>query len=346
MAPSIRLAVAMACLHIGTAHAVRIEVQPSTAGSWILLSGEFQPDDGARFDKVLAATRDASVVVLEGPGGSMKGGFDIGTAIRARQLATLVKDNSACASACADVWLAGAQRYMGATARIGFHSAYTRDWRNSPTESRVGNALQGAYLNRLGLSDRAVAFVTQAAPSQISWLSLSTAKSLGIEAKPYDSTTIIPAAAGATAPLPTGPAVTPAAIERTAQRFPATYFDQVAQRPEVALDYFQSVYADDVTYDGTVLTRAQVMDRQRRQAERWPEQAYTVRPHSVTVTCNPASSLCEVSGITDWEWSSWGRGARAMGSSRFWFQVIIENDTPLIRAETQTVINREGTGPQ
>lgn len=342
MAQLIRIAAAILCLHAGIAQAVLIDVQPTNAGSWIFLRGEFKPDDGARFLKTLSTARDPLVVVLESNGGSLKGGLDIGSAIRDRQLSTLVMNGTVCASACAAAWLGGTHRYLEPSARIGFHSAYTNDWRNRPAESRGGNALLGAYLNRLGLTDRAIYYITDPAPTRIAWLTETDAQSLGIEVSLYGAATTIPSAPRATA-AETAPQGN---LEQAASQFPAAYFEQTAQRPEIALDYFENTYAEDVTFNGALVPRAQVMAIRRRQAERWPEQSYAVRPDSVAVRCNSGSGLCEVSGITDWEWSSWGRGARANGSSRFWFQISLENNAPVIRAETLSVINRDGTGPQ
>lgn len=349
MARLVRLAVAMLCAHVGLAHALQMDVQPAVGGAWILLSGEFKPGDGERFTKLLAATRNAIIVVLQSPGGSLKSGLDIGTTIREHKMSTLVQNNTTCASACAAAWLGGSRRYIEPSARIGFHSSYTEDWRNNPTESRGGNALLGAYANRIGLSDRAAYYITEADPKTMTWLTFNAAKQLGIEVFPFNNGIALQnAPRGGTATAPETPQAdsVQAGIAQLAQMFPAMFFEQIAQRPEIALDYLQSTYADDVTYNGAVVARAQVLELQRRRAERWPDQAYAVRPDSVTVKCSTGSGLCEVAGIADWEWSSWGRGARANGSSRFWFQISMESRPPVVRAETITVISRQGTGPQ
>jgi hypothetical protein len=46
----------------------------------------------------------------------------------------------------------------------------------------MANALVGAYANALGLSTSAVMFITAAAPQNMNWLSLASAKSIGVEA--------------------------------------------------------------------------------------------------------------------------------------------------------------------
>ena len=76
--------------------------------------------------------------------------------------------------------LEGRRGSWAQTPEIGFHAAYSiRD--GEATETGAGNALLGAYLNRIGLPDRAVIYITQAAPNEITWLSLSDAKLVGID---------------------------------------------------------------------------------------------------------------------------------------------------------------------
>jgi hypothetical protein len=67
---------------------------------------------------------------------------------------------------------------MGPGARIGLHAASDT---KSGQVTGVGNALLGAYLNRVGLPYSAVVYVAQARPDSVTWLSFADAKRLGIE---------------------------------------------------------------------------------------------------------------------------------------------------------------------
>jgi len=67
---------------------------------------------------------------------------------------------------------------MGPGARIGLHAASDP---KSGQVTGVGNALLGAYLNRVGLPYSAVVYVAQARPDSVTWLSFADAKRLGIE---------------------------------------------------------------------------------------------------------------------------------------------------------------------
>jgi hypothetical protein len=94
---------------------------------------------------------------------------------------------------------------MGPGARIGFHAAYVNE-NGQAIETGVGNAVLGAYLNKLGLTDRAIIFITQAHPNQLTWLTIADATREGIDVElfsmPGDAPVATPSAA------PTSP-VTP-----------------------------------------------------------------------------------------------------------------------------------------
>ena len=90
-----------------------------------------------------------------------------------RGFATAVAPGTLCASACALTWLAGSPRYFDITSKLGFHAAY-QVVDGKATESGVGNALVGAYLNQIGLPDNAIVYVTSAPPEGIEWLTPQT----------------------------------------------------------------------------------------------------------------------------------------------------------------------------
>jgi endonuclease/exonuclease/phosphatase family metal-dependent hydrolase len=145
----------------------------------IEVNGVLLRDDGKRFEQIAAAYEKA-VVVLSGDGGSLLAGIQIGTFIRLRNWPTIVPNDAVCASSCAFAWLGGTTRYMGSSARIGFHAAYVVE-NGQTSESGAANALLGAYLNRLGLSDSAILYITSSPPQDLQWMSLADARDLGID---------------------------------------------------------------------------------------------------------------------------------------------------------------------
>jgi hypothetical protein len=83
------------------------------------------------------------------------------------------------------VWLAGAHRYAEDDSHIGFHASYiNKD--GALLESGVGNALVGAYLNQLGLSQSVVVYVTSAPPKGMRWLTREDSARIDL---PYISVT-------------------------------------------------------------------------------------------------------------------------------------------------------------
>jgi hypothetical protein len=70
-------------------------------------------------------------------------------------------------------------------AQIGFHAAYIKN-EGRPSESGVGNALVGSYLTQIGLSEKAVVYITLAAPTEMTWLTFSDAEQIGIEVVPWE----------------------------------------------------------------------------------------------------------------------------------------------------------------
>jgi hypothetical protein len=147
---------------------------------FLLIKGEIQPGDAEIFIKLANALPPGKVVVgMEGPGGGLRAGLNIGLAIHRRGYGTAAI--SECASVCAVIWLAGTPRYFLEGAKIGFHAAYVKDDSGNFSETGHGNALVGAYLANLGLSYDAVDYLTSAAPGDMNWLTPINAGRLGID---------------------------------------------------------------------------------------------------------------------------------------------------------------------
>jgi peptidoglycan hydrolase-like protein with peptidoglycan-binding domain len=166
-----------------SAQAATIEVRSARELSVVTVAGELNfRDEEAFTDKVLRL-RDA-VVVFDSVGGNLVAGIEIGKAIRLKGFSTLVLDDTLCASACALAWLGGRTRWAAPRAKIAVHAAWMfRDGKKQETGS--GNALVGAYLNTLGLTDEAIVFITGAAPDDAEFLSFQKAETLGIAVKQF-----------------------------------------------------------------------------------------------------------------------------------------------------------------
>ena len=170
-------ALALGVLSTAAAEAATISVEQLGPAAIVTVQGALDARDGERFFAKIAPLVTARVR-LQGSGGSVLAGIQIGETIRLKGMETIVPAGARCASACALAWLGGSRRFLAPGARIGLHSA--SDPRSGQV-SGTGNALLGAYLNRLGLSYSTVAYLVRAAPESITWLGIADAKRLGIE---------------------------------------------------------------------------------------------------------------------------------------------------------------------
>ncbi len=197
----------------------------------VILSGDLVLGDQKKFISQTLSL-DAAIVVFESNGGNLIAGIEIGKAIRLKDFVTYVPADTVCASACAFAWLGGTKRLLSRSARIGFHAAFINE-RGVARESGMGNALAGAYLNQLGLPSRAISYITSAAPSDMTWLTITDAGNVGIDASIFDpqsaqksqpstsvdrqrqSTTIKPDTAERNNPIPQKAQPSPRVVERS-----------------------------------------------------------------------------------------------------------------------------------
>lgn len=160
---------AMASLQFlpASAQAASITAEKPVDLQFIVIRGEIVSGDDLKFRRVASQYRSA-VVVLQSPGGSLLTALDIGRVINLNSYATAAP-SSACASACALIWLAGARRYLDNGSEIGFHAGY-RDSGGRQIEDGVVNAMIGRYLTQLNLPETAIVFATSAGPREMRWL--------------------------------------------------------------------------------------------------------------------------------------------------------------------------------
>jgi hypothetical protein len=98
------------------AHSLRVV----NHGREVLVTGGIDFGTADDFAKLLDAAHEVKVVDLDSIGGRIAEAEKIGRLVKEHSLATYT--NARCVSACTLVFLAGAQRYAGTMAKIGFHS--------------------------------------------------------------------------------------------------------------------------------------------------------------------------------------------------------------------------------
>jgi len=183
---------------ISSANAAEIKLlDDSTMGTTLYIGGKIEVGDYERF-KALTDRVDKGQLItvgLQSDGGFVDSALDIAYRIHSRGYATMTV--SKCYSMCAIIWLAGIPRIATPDAKIGFHGAYTKQKNGTTQSSSDGNALIGAYLARIGMSDYAIEYLTSASPDSLNGLTVDVAKRLGIQVMTLDalpSVTTTPAA--------------------------------------------------------------------------------------------------------------------------------------------------------
>ena len=185
---------ALAPLVPASGAAAEIRVTRAPSGDVTLeLSGIIELGDDARVAVAASGSPRPAAVSLSSLGGNVQAALAIGALVRREGLKTVVPARAVCASACGLVWLAGTPRAMGEEAHVGLHAAYLR--RNGVSvETGAANALIGAYLDRLGFDDRAIVYLTGAAPDEMTWILAADRQRYGIAFESAGSPA--PAAAG------------------------------------------------------------------------------------------------------------------------------------------------------
>jgi hypothetical protein len=313
----------------------QIEVAPATADApaVVVVRGQLVAGDVPQF-RIKAAGLSNAVVVFLSDGGSLVAGIRIGQYIRMRAWFTLVPPNTRCASACAIAWLGGVRRVLDPTSQIGFHAAYTMAG-GLVAETGAGNAVLGAYLNELGLSESAVLYITRAAPQSMQWLSIADAARYGIEVETL--------ASPVGSPAPEAPSKTELSLEqRSAAHINSIMATWSGPNTDAVIDALQRAYSAQVNYYGKQLSREDVLADKRKFIERWPQRKYVIRTQSLATSCERDEiTVCTVTGTVDYVTSS-AQAARSQGSAQFEYRLLWTKQGPIIAHEAGKVIDRTG----
>jgi hypothetical protein len=326
-------------LSSAAATAAEIDVRPIDNKSvLIIIEGDFEHDDVEAFRaKVAGLTTPRATVAFRSDGGSLVAGIRIGTLIREKKFATVIPDGASCASACALAWLGGTKRFMGQGASVGFHAAYIlRAY--GPVESGSGNAILGAYLNQLGLSEDAILYITKTAPTSIQWMNLRDANEHGITVAMLSPQQAVPPSSGVA--IAEQRAESP---ERRATDFVRSLLAHWSKPSAEALPLIEGLYAETVVFQGRSTPKQEVLSSKRRVAERFNERSYTIQPGTLSATCARTGATCRVKGVMSWKLYDAKTSNRIRGTSTIEYRVALVGEAPQIVAEARSVQERPST---
>ena len=344
----LRLAIAILLATMAAAFGAEIQSSILENGKHlVIVDGDLTKDDLPTFQRLVQAAPSGSTVGLRSNGGAVATGMGMGTLIRMRGLMTLVIDDTTCASACAIAWLAGTPRLMGRKARIGFHAASI-----GGAETGAGNALVGAYLERLGLPERAIFYATIAGPKEMLWLTPENAKKFGIDlqvlnengtpAHPQVPTT------PSLPPLPQPPAQStlpppheqPGMTLEKATKEMAVRVRRAWSQPSPDWDLLRRIYNERVLFHEKDMSADEVIASKKRFAQKWPLRTYSIRQdESLSASCLRPSNICDVRGIMDWRVRNPAQNKVESGVSTFEYKIRWTGQYYEVLAETTKLIS-------
>jgi ATP-dependent protease ClpP protease subunit len=317
-----------------SARSAEIEVVPGSPGTPDLITviGTLTPQDFETF-RTRASSSARALVALAGPGGNVLAGLQIGEMIRLRNFDTAVVTGTYCASACALAWLGGTRRFMGVNASIGFHAA-----RNGETGeiSSIGNAVVGAYLNKIGLSLTAVMYITEAKPETMTWLTAADANRYGIDVVVIPEKVASDSSGGQTERNKGD-----RSIEEDARAFAYRHFAVESESPESSLQHMNSHLSEVVLFYGKNSSKQEILLDHSKFVYRWPVRRYALRQAELNVTCEQRTDTCHIDAVVDWEASSVARNKKSVGVST-WSAAIFRTSQGkfIITAVTGKVLSR------
>lgn len=352
-----RLAALAFLVSVSTSNAASIQAEGPFDGLHIIsVSGQINFGDEAKFLQI-AANVPRAVVIFGSPGGNLTASIEIGKMIRLRGYGTYVGPRVVCASGCAIAWLGGATRAAHPNAMIGFHAASM-----DGSVTSVGNAEIGAYFGLLGLSRAAIRLFTEAAPSDMFWLTPPMANALGLEVRYVDlaanqnqaspNAQQSPAIANPApslpptsprGPPPATPAMTTAELVKDTEIFIQFHTRMTQLPPDRLATYISQHYGDQVVRDNRTRTRAEVSEEDIAFIQRWTSRTYTAVPGTSQISCDQNTRVCTASYDLEWSMSNDARRIRASGRSRVDLTIYHDPRRPIIQRETSRRIRSETT---
>jgi len=163
----------------GSAAATEITVSPPSPGqpTTIYVNGPLTWEAADQFIRTTHAISSA-IVFFHSEGGELLAGLIMGQTIRQKKFSTAVKTGEPCTSTCAVTWLAGVERFLEPGARVGFRAA---------DPSGTGKVSLDAYLNEVGISSQAKAYITEISSEGVNWLDQTQAEKHGFVVSTWGS---------------------------------------------------------------------------------------------------------------------------------------------------------------
>jgi len=180
-------ALMLALADAAAGHALEFRLEKAPDGAVFLSAeGSLHPGDAGRLAALLQNRPQA--LVLHSTGGALSAGLELAELVRRVGLPVMVPAGGTCASACFLVLAASPQRFAGADARIGVHSAASGAG-TEDRESLAATTLMAREAERFGVPPQIVTRMILSGPQRMVWLDAQDQAAMGIRRLPIPSET-------------------------------------------------------------------------------------------------------------------------------------------------------------
>jgi len=149
---------------------------PVNAPDVVMLNGEVTHSLASDFRRALAARPNASIIVLNSPGGYVDNALQVAHEVRQRGMSTLVADGMGCYSACAYIFFAGQQRYV--EGELGVHQISAEVADLVLAQTTLGDVLDA--LDAFGVEQEIISVMLRTPPEDMYIFTTSEVLELGI----------------------------------------------------------------------------------------------------------------------------------------------------------------------
>ncbi len=145
----------------------------------VTLEGEIKPGDAKKIQDIINMSRGKNrqviAVRLNSPGGNLMEGVNIADIVNDNKLATVVMNNTMCASACFIAFAAGHEKWASARSSLGVHGAANKDGKQD-ADSMTATIVMAKILNMMHVPPSVIGKMVITPPEEMVWLKLPDMK--------------------------------------------------------------------------------------------------------------------------------------------------------------------------
>ncbi|PWE52788.1 hypothetical protein DEM27_28720 [Metarhizobium album] len=303
----------------------------------IMLDGPIDERSALAFKRVMRAAPEATVLLLNSPGGSVHMALLIADDVHARGMATIVPQAGSCDSACAFVFLAGNIRYV--IGRLGVHQIYGID-SVSDAQTSLSDIIE--TLNSYGVRSGVITTMLRTPPEAMHYFTKEELMKWNIATHWIDETEAAspPDTSDSAAADPDPEQLE--AFRSLAEVGPVPFSREEALRSKRATELMvaaaggaadlkslgTNAYADFVRFNGNLLPRGAVIFARSNRVSSWSSRNAQIIDGTVVDVCT--AGVCMVSAMVETRGKEPGSGKELRMVERVTMRFSSEEDSKVV----------------